>query len=77
MSCGWMPVQHEREHASLFFRRADQANAGDRGNRFGGIGQQLVFVRSDVVHPEAVHILDGCAQADGARHMSGVPASNL
>src|SRR6266446_6680425 len=26
-------------------------------------------MRSDVVHPEAVHILDGCAQADGTRHM--------
>src|SRR6266849_721525 len=26
-------------------------------------------MRSYVVHPEAIQILDGCAQADGARHM--------
>src|SRR5260370_24456495 len=26
-------------------------------------------MRSYVVHPEAIHILDGCAQADGSRHM--------
>src|SRR5713101_5345645 len=26
-------------------------------------------MRSYVVHPEAIHILDGCAQADGTRHM--------
>src|SRR5579864_3184468 len=26
-------------------------------------------MRSYVVHPEAIHILDGCAQADGTRDM--------
>src|ERR1700739_855240 len=26
-------------------------------------------MRSYVVYPEAIHILDGCAQADSARHM--------
>src|SRR5437016_12192806 len=62
-------VQQEREHASLFFCGADQTNAGNRGNGFSGIGQQLVLMRSYVVHPEAIHILDGCAQTDGTRHM--------
>ena len=28
-----------------------------------------MLIGSYVVHPEAIHILDGCAQADGARHM--------
>ena len=49
-------VDHEREHAGLFFRGADQSNAGNRRNRFGRVGQQIVLVRGDVVDAEAVHV---------------------
>src|SRR5258708_7473726 len=33
------------------------------------MGQKLVLWGSYIAHPRAVHIRDGCAQADGARHM--------
>jgi hypothetical protein len=38
--------------------------------------QQLELLGSYVVHPEAVHILDGRTQPNGAATL-GVPASNL
>ena len=62
-------VQQEREHTRLFSCRANQTNTRNRCNRFGGICERFVFIGSHIVHPQTIHIIDGCTQADGTRHM--------
>src|SRR4029077_12074756 len=58
-------VQQEREHTRLFSCGADQTNTRDCGKGVSGIGQQLVLIGGYVVHPQTIHIIDGCAQPDG------------
>src|ERR1700728_672972 len=59
------PIEHEGKEASLFFCRADDAQAGNSQERLGGVEQQIVFVPRDAGQAEALDVVDGCAQADG------------
>src|SRR5581483_3767689 len=36
------------------------------GNFFGGVSEQIVFVRGDFVEADAFHVTDGRAETDGA-----------
>jgi hypothetical protein len=40
-------LEHEREHAGLLTRGADEPDAGQRADQLGGPGEQLAFPRPD------------------------------
>ena len=57
--------QHERGHAGLLERRADQAHAGNGLQLVRRVFQQRVLIGGDVVQADALHVIDGRTQAHG------------
>ena len=61
----------EGEDAALVPRGADETHRFDFGQLLGTIGQQFAFVGGDVGHAQAVHVVNGDAQADAAGDVLG------
>ncbi len=57
-------VNHERQHAELFTRGADNAHAFDRGNLCRRIDEQLMFVGRGLFPADDAQIINGRAQAN-------------
>ena len=62
---GMDAFQHEGYHPGLVLGIADDAQAVDRLQLFGGIDQQIVLVGGNRLQPDRLYIVDGGAKADG------------
>ena len=62
-------LEHERQHAGLVARLADDARAGDLPDLCGRVLQHRVFVREGGVAIDAGQVIDGSAQPDHPRHV--------
>ena len=60
-------LDHERQHAGLLPRRADDAHAVELAHPLGGVGEQLLLPGADGGAPDPLDVLERRAQPDDLR----------
>ena len=59
-------IDQEGDHRHLFARLADDAQAGNRAHRFGGMDEQFVFTRGHALEADRLDVIERRTEADKA-----------
>src|SRR6516165_7867452 len=68
---GMNMIKHEGNNASFFLRGANDSKSLDLSQGAGRIGEQVMFVSSNLLPIQTIQIIDSCPKPYAARDMRG------